>query len=363
MNIKLVDLDRQYIKYKNDIDKRIAEVIAKKDFIGGASVKELEGELAEYVGVKYAIGCNSGTDALMLPLLALGVNPGDEIITTAFTFIATAEVIALLKAKPVFVDINEKTYNINPESIEKAITKKTKGIIGVDLFGQCADFDAINNIAKKNNLFVIEDAAQSFGAQYKGKKACSLAQFGSTSFFPAKALGCYGDGGMVFTNNDDLSELMRSLRSHGSGKEKYDNVRIGMNSRLDTIQAAVLLAKLKYLDSEIAKRKEIGAYYSNKLKNKFIVPFVDKNSDHIFCNYCIRCDNRDKEIAKLKNNKIPFNIYYPKPLHLQTAFLNLGYKPGDLPVSEKIAEDILALPMHPFLIEEELNYITETLLS
>ncbi|MCK5260055.1 MAG: DegT/DnrJ/EryC1/StrS family aminotransferase [Candidatus Omnitrophica bacterium] len=363
MNIPFIDLSRQYQAYKKEIDAQINEVITSSSFIMGSKVAELEQQLCEFVGTKHAIGCSSGTDALLLALMAYDVEPGDEIITTPFSFIAASEVIAFLKAKPVFVDIDEQTFNIDPAKIPQAVTDKTQGIIAVDLFGQCADYDAINKIAKAHDLFVIEDAAQSFGARHKERQACSLADIGCTSFFPAKPLGCYGDGGAVFTDDDHIAEIIRSMRVHGKGKNKYDNVRIGINARIDTIQAAVLLTKLKHYEDEINKRSDVAAYYNRHLKECVKVPVIAPDNLSVFAQYCILCQDRDGLQQHLKENNIPTAIHYPKPLHVQPAFSDLKYKEGDFPVSERTCRNILALPMHPFMPKEEQDLITESIKS
>lgn len=359
-NIQFVDLKRQYDAYKDYIDLQIKEVIESTSFIMGPKIKELEDILGSYVGVKHAISCSSGTDALLLALMAYAIAPGDEIITTPFTFIATAEVISLLGAKPVFVDIDETSFNINPHLIKNAITDKTKGIIAVDLFGQPADYHEINKVAEENKLFVIEDAAQSFGATYHGKRACSLSEITCTSFFPAKPFGCYGDGGMVFTNNDQLADLCESIRVHGKGNHKYDNIRIGINARMDTIQAAVLLGKFPHFNMEIDKRNLIADIYQNELGSHVLKPKILDHNVSAWAQYCIRSQRRDELQAFLNKKGIPTAIYYPKPLHLQEAFSDLGYKAGDFPVCENIARDILALPMHPFLTNHEIDTIVES---
>lgn len=354
---QLIDLGRQYQEMKLDIDDRIRHVIGSSSFIMGKEVEELEQALKAFVGTKYALGCSSGTDALLLALMAYEVQPGDEIVTTPFTFISTSEVIALLKARPVFVDIDPVTYNIDVKKITKAITTKTKGIIPVDLYGQCADYDPIYAIAKDHGLFVVEDAAQSFGAEYKGRKACALADVGCTSFFPAKPLGCYGDGGMVFTDNEMLFDAMRSLRLHGKGKDKYDNIRIGLNARLDTLQAGILLAKFKHYPKEICLRQRIASYYTRHLDPLATTPQVLPQNLSVFAQYSIQVDRRDELISFLKNAGIPTAVHYPKPLHLQTAFAGLKYRKGDFPVTEKVAHHILSLPMHPYLTQDEQDFI------
>jgi len=266
---------------------------------------------------------------------------------------STAEVVSFIGAKPVFVDIDETTYNIDPAGIEAVITDRTKGIIPVDLFGLCADYDAINAVASKHGLFVIEDAAQSLGAEYKGRRACSLAEQACTSFFPAKPFGCYGDGGMVLTDCDELADIHRSLHVHGKGDNKYDNIRIGVNSRLDTIQAAIMLAKLPHFEDEIRMRQEVAARYATGLGQAVVTPCIPDDCLSVYAQYCVLCVDRDGTQAALKEADIPSAIYYPTPLHLQTAYQYLGCKQGDFPVSERIADCILALPMHPFMTEED----------
>ncbi len=361
--LQLIDLKRQYLEYKKEIDTQIQGVINNSFFIMGPQVKQLEEQLAQYVGVKFAVGCSSGTDALLLALMSYAIQEGDEIITTPLTFISTGEVIAFLKAKPVFVDVNPETYLIDQKKIEKAITSKTRGIIAVDLYGQCANYDEINAIVHKYNLFVIEDAAQSFGAEYKSQRACSLADIACTSFFPAKPLGCYGDGGMIFTNDEEKANIMRSLRIHGMGKDKFDNVRIGLNARLDTLQAAVLLAKFKHLPKEIKLRNKVANYYNRHLNKKMITPKILNNNLSVFAQYCIRVPDRNALQKHLHDHDIPTAIHYPIPLHLQKAFSYLGHQSGDFPNAEKICLDILALPMHPFLKQSEQNFIIDTINS
>jgi len=361
--MKFIDLSKQYQSYKTDIDAQIKEVVDNTAFIMGKKVSELEATLAKWTNTQYAVGCSSGTDALLLALMAIDIRPGDEIITTPFTFIATAEVISFLGAKPIFVDIKEDTYNIDPAKIESAISEKTKAIVAVDVFGQCADYDAINAIAQKHQLLVIEDAAQSFGATYKNRPACSLADFGCTSFFPAKPLGCFGDGGMVFTNNEEAAEIMKSLRVHGKGTHKYDNVRIGLNARLDTLQAAVLLAKIAHFSKEVEARNTIAARYTEALQSTVGTPIVAEGNTSVYAQYSIRVKDRGGLIEFLKSENIPTAIHYPKPLHLQSAFKNLGYGASDFPVAEKISEEIVSLPMHPFLEVQDQDFIIQRILS
>jgi UDP-2-acetamido-2-deoxy-ribo-hexuluronate aminotransferase len=361
MKIEFIDLKRQYQFQKEEIDKAIEEVITNSSFIMGKQVLELENTLAEYVGTKYAIGCGSGTDALLLALMVQNLQPGDEIITTPFTFIATSETIAFLKLKPVFVDIDPETYNINPKQIAQAITNHTKGIMAVDIFGQCADYDDINRIAKQHNLFVIEDAAQSFGAEYKGRRSCSLAEIACTSFFPAKPLGCFGDGGMIFTSDEKMSNILRSLRVHGMGNDKYDNVRIGLNARLDTLQAAIVLTKFKHFPEEINSRQSIAEYYNQNLGDLMKKPQILPHNKSVYAQYSIRLQDRDRLQKHLAKQNIPTAIHYPKPLHLQKAFSYLNYKVGNFPIAEQVAAEILSLPMHPYLTENELNVICNTI--
>ncbi len=374
--MEFIDLRYQQKRIRTIIDTNIKAVLDHGKYIMGPEIKELECKLAAYVGTKHAIGCASGTDALLMALMAYNIGPGDVIFTTPFTFIATAEVISLLGATPVFVDIDPKTFNIDPDKLEKAIISlsqrsetshlKAKGIIPVDLFGLPADYDRINTIAQKYGLFVIEDAAQSFGAEYHGKKACGLGDIACTSFFPAKPLGCYGDGGMCFTNDDLLAEAMRSIRVHGKGGHKYDNIRIGINGRLDTIQAAILLPKFEIFPEEVDLRNEVADNY-NKLiseKTSLVTPFVPAAVTSVWAQYSILArDERHRALLqdKLKASGIPTAIYYPKPLHLQDAFSGLGYKPGDFPVSEDCAGRIFSLPMHPYVQREDQERIAEQL--
>ncbi|WP_275944506.1 DegT/DnrJ/EryC1/StrS family aminotransferase [Nitrosophilus alvini] len=360
MEIAFIDLKAQYKKYKEEIDKEINEVLESAQFIQGPKVKALEENLSSYTGSKHSISCSSGTDALLLSLMALDVGLGDEVITTPFTFIATAEVIAFLKAKPVFVDIDEQTYNIDVSKIEEKITDKTKAIIPVSLYGQPADMDEINEIAKKYNIAVIEDACQSFGAEYRGKKSCNLSDIGCTSFFPSKPLGCYGDGGAVFVNDEEMAKKIKSISIHGQSR-RYEHQYIGINGRLDAIQAAVLNVKLKYFDEEVKKRVEIAKRYTKMLEDIVTTPCIKDDRTSVYAQYSIRVQDRDSVAKKLNEDGIPTAVHYPKPLHLQPAFSYLGHKEGDFPVSEKISKEIMSLPMSPFLKEEEQNYIIEKL--
>jgi dTDP-4-amino-4,6-dideoxygalactose transaminase len=385
--IKFLDLTAQYKSIKKEIDKAIKRVVESGQFIGGKEVENFEKEFARFCGVKYAISVNSGTDALFLSLKALGIGPGDEVITTPFTFIATAEVIANLGAKPVFVDIDPRTFNINPQQLAYQLTKlgklKVKAIVPVHLFGQMADMDEIMRIAKKYKLFVIEDAAQAIGAKIiqnstvknqndnskfkinrikkqTWRMAGSIGDLGCFSFFPSKNLGAYGDGGMVITNNKKLAEKIRLLKNHGSfPKEKYLNLILGTNSRLDAIQAAILRVKLKYLSKWSKKRAEIASYYSKNLKGvgDIITPAIASNRTHIFHQYTIRTKFRDKLQKYLSKNGIPTMIYYPLPLHLQPAFKYLGYKKGDFPEAEKVSKEVLSLPIYPELSKKDQEFI------
>ncbi len=356
--IPFIDLKKQYKQYKEEIDKEIFDVLNSSMFIGGEKISNLEKELANFTGSEYAISCSSGTDALLLSLMAIDIKPGDEVVTTPFTFIATAEVISFLGAKPVFVDIDEKTYNIDHTKIEEKITENTKAILPVALYGQPSDMDEINNIAKKYNLKVIEDAAQSFGATYKNKNSCNLSDIGCTSFFPSKPLGCYGDGGAVFTNNEDLANKIKMLANHGQNA-RYKHKYIGINGRLDTIQAAVLSVKLKYFQEEIKTRQNIAKRYSKLLQDKVTVPYIKDDRTSVYAQYSIRVTDRENFTNKLNQNGIPTAIHYPMPLHLQECFLYLGYKNGDFPISEMISTQIVSLPMSSFLTVEDQNRIVK----
>ena len=362
--MQFIDLNAQQQRIRDKIETNIKNVLDHGKYIMGPEIKELEARLSQYVGTKYAVGVASGTDALLIPLMAYRIGPGDAVFTSPFTFIATAEVIQLLGATPVFVDIQPDTFNIDPEKLEDAIQQiktegklKPRGIIPVDLFGQTADYDEINALAGKHDLFVLQDAAQSFGAVYKGKKACSNADVAATSFFPAKPLGCYGDGGMIFTDSVELHETLTSIRIHGKGSDKYNNIRIGVNGRLDTIQAAVLLAKMDIFDEEIQLRQTVTARYAEGLKAPAKAPVVRDYNVSAWAQYGILHPERDAVIARLKENGIPTAIYYPTPLHLQAAFAELGYRKGDFPISETVADRVFSIPMHPYLQAEDQDKI------
>ncbi|QLE02357.1 DegT/DnrJ/EryC1/StrS family aminotransferase [Galbibacter sp. BG1] len=362
MKIDFAKLGLAYVEHKKEIDAAIAKVIDNSSFIMGAQVSSFENNLSRYTGAKHSISCSSGTDALLLAMMAIDIQPGDEIITTPFTFIATAETIAFLKAKPVFVDIDEESYNIDPSKIEAAITSRTKAIIPVSLYGQPSDMTEINEIARKYDLTVIEDAAQSFGSEYKGDKSCNISSIGCTSFFPAKPLGCFGDGGAVFTNNDKLAEIMKSLRLHGQ-TERYFHKYVGMGGRLDTIQAAVLNVKLKYYEEDVKRRQLVAQKYTELLKEKLITPIVKDDRTSVWAQYSVRVKNRDGVQNKLKSVGIPTAVHYPRPLHLQECFEYLNYKEGDFPVSEMVSKEIMSLPMNPYLKDEEINYIATNLIN
>ncbi len=369
--MQFIDLKAQQKRIKSNIDKRVQSVLNHGKYIMGPEVFELEEKLAEYVGVKHCISCSSGTDALLIPLLAKNFGPGDAIITTPFTYIATAEVISLIGATPIFVDIYPETFNINPsgiiEAIEEAKTKglKPRAIIPVDLFGLPARYRVIEKIALENNLFIIEDAAQGFGGEIRGRKAGSFGDVATTSFFPAKPLGCYGDGGAIFTDNDNLAESMKSVRVHGGGVDKYENIRVGINGRLDTIQAAILLEKFDiFKKDEITLRNEVSKYYSKYINDNLKTPFIPDKYLSSWAQYSIMAPSsleRDLIMGKLKDNNIPNVIYYRIPLHLQKVYKNLGYKVGDFPVAETVASRVFSIPMHPYLERDQQNYIIEVL--
>ena len=357
MKINFIDLQAQYKKYETEINSEVMEVFNSAQFIGGEKLNTLEKNLAAYTGANHAIGCSSGTDALLLALMALDIGEGDEIITTPFTFIATAEVIALLGAKSVFVDIDEESYNIDPTKIEAVITERTKAIIPVSLYGQCADMDKINEIAKRHNLVVIEDACQSFGASYNGKKSCNLSTIACTSFFPSKPLGAYGDGGAIFTSDDELASKMRMLLNHGQN-ERYKHKYIGINGRLDAVQAAILNVKLKHFEEEARLRDEIGSRYSDLLEDADVVtPKITDGNVSVYAQYSIRVKDREAMVEKLSALGVPTAVHYPVPLHLQEAFKYLGYGDGDFPLSELISTQIMSLPMSAFLSEAEQDFV------
>ncbi|MGE5616018.1 MAG: DegT/DnrJ/EryC1/StrS family aminotransferase [Bacillota bacterium] len=356
MNIEFVDLKAQYRHLKSRIDARMRAVVEHGRFIMGPEVEELERKLAQYTGVKHCAGISDGTTALQVALMALGVGPGDEVVTTPFTFIATCEMIALVGAKPVFVDIDPVTYNMDPARVDAAITAKTKAIMPVSLYGQCADMDAINGIASRRGIPVIEDAAQSFGATYKGRRSGALSTIATTSFFPSKPLACYGDGGACFTNDDALGKRMGMIRLHGQA-QRYVHPILGLNGRLDTLQAAILLAKLEAFDEELAARQRIAARYDKLLAGVVKTPRVAAYNRSAWAQYTIEVDRRDDVQAKLKAEGVPTTVHYPVPLNLQPVFASLGQGRGSFPLAEAAAERVLSLPMHAYLDEETQDYI------
>lgn len=366
--MQFIDLAAQYQHLKQRIDKRIQTVLDHGNYIMGPEVEELEQKLAEYVGVKHCISCANGTDALQLAMMVLDIKPGDVVFCPTFTFFATAEVIAYAGATPVFVDSDERTFNICPKDLERRIQtviaegKLTpRAIIAVDLFGLPANYPELELIAEKYNLKLIEDAAQGFGCEINGKRAGSFGDMATTSFFPAKPLGCYGDGGAIFTNNDDYAALFRSYRVHGKGKDKYDNVRVGINSRLDTIQAAILLEKLAEFPIELVARNKAAVHYNEALAGKFITPFVPQGYLSSWAQYTLISEQRDIDMAHYKQQGVPTMIYYGTCMHQQTAFSALGYTDEDFPVASRLAKQVFSLPMHPYLAEPSLNNIIKLL--
>ena len=383
--MQFIDLAFQQKRIRSQLEKNVLAVLDHGQYIMGPEIRELEKKMAEFTGIKHAVSCASGTDALLLALMAYGIGPGDAVFTSPFTFIATAEVVQLLGATSVFVDIDSVTFNIDPDKLENAVVTAKAGydsgghlqrerrgnlrpraVIAVDLFGLPADYAAINRVAGEHGLFVIEDAAQSFGAEYHGKKSCSLAAIGCTSFFPAKPLGCYGDGGMCFTDDDRLAAAMDSIRVHGKGTDKYDNVRIGINGRMDTLQAAILLSKFSIFPEEIELRQAVAQRYAEMLDGvrELTIPRVPAGSTSIWAQYSVLAGSeklRKRLQNGLKEAGIPTAVYYPKPLHLQTAFAHLGHREGDFPVSEDASRRIFSLPMHPYLKPEEQKIIARAI--
>lgn len=359
--IDFIDLKAQQLRIKDQIDAGIQRVLAHGQYILGPEVTELEERLAAYVGSKYCITCANGTDALQIAQMAFGIGVGDEVITPGFTYIATAETVAVLGAKPVYVDINPKTYNLDVEKLEAAITPRTKAIIPVSLYGQCADFDAINAIATKYNLPVIEDAAQSFGATYKERKSCNLSTVACTSFFPSKPLGCYGDGGAIFTNDEELAKVIRQIARHGQDR-RYHHIRVGVNSRLDTLQAAILLPKLAILDDEIKARQCVAETYTKLFNEAGILttPFIEAYNQSAWAQYTIQVDNRTEVQEKLKSQGIPTAVHYPIPLNKQPAVADTN---AILVVGDAVAERVMSLPMHPYLSLDAQKKIVAELLS
>jgi dTDP-4-amino-4,6-dideoxygalactose transaminase len=363
MQVPMLDLKAQHSNIRREVLGAVTDVLDSQHFIGGPKVKQLEEEVAALCGCTYAVGVSSGTDAILNSLMSLGIGPGDEVITTPFTFFATAGCITRVCAKPVFVDIDPETYNINPGLIEKAISKKTRAVMPVHLFGQMADMDPIMAVADRHNLAVIEDAAQSIGATYKGKKCGSIGVAGCISFYPSKNLGGAGDGGMVVTNDKNLAERLRLMRNHG-GDAPYHHKYVGGNFRLDALQAAVLLVKLRYLEGWHEARRRHADYYSKKFAGSVVqAPYVRPDCVSVFYLYVTRVPRRDELAQHLTEKGIDCRIYYPVPLHLQECFRHLGYKEGDLPEAEKAAREVLAIPLYPELTSEMREYVAETILS
>lgn len=390
MNIPLIDLKAQYNGLAEELNKVTLEVLSSANYIMGKNVIEFEKEFAEFVGVKHAISVGNGTDALVISLKAMGIGPGDEVITSTFTFFATAESISAVGATPIFIDADKDTFNIDVTKIEEKITSKTKAIMPVHIFGQSADMDEVNKIAKKHNLLVIEDACQAIGGTYKGRNVGSLGDLACFSFFPTKNLGCAGDGGMIVTDNDELAIIIRALRTHGSGENgqkaynlingiteevakaenandtvynplKYYNYLIGFNSRLDAMQAAILRVKLREIKSWNAKRRDIVNIYNEAFKNESLVtPICDENNEHVYHMYILQSENRAEVLEKLKEAGVATGVYYPIPLHLQKVYKDLGYKEGDMPVSEYLSHRTFAIPVYPELTEEQVNYIVNS---
>ncbi|WP_201319203.1 DegT/DnrJ/EryC1/StrS aminotransferase family protein [Paenibacillus sp. EPM92] len=366
------DIKAQYQTYKDEIDSVIQEVLLNADFIGGKQVGELEAQLAEYVGVKHCISCANGTEAMTLVMMAWGIKEGDAVFVPDFTFFSTGEIVSFRGATPVFVDVDRETFNLDPVKLEKAIQKTIaegklipRVIIPVDLFGLPANYPEIEKIAEKYKLLILEDGAQGFGGNINGKRACSFGHAATTSFFPAKPLGCYGDGGAVFTNDDDLVHLLKSLKVHGKGDDKYDNVRIGVNSRLDTIQAAILKVKLKaFIEHELEDVNKVYRYYNERLSGVVDIPVIPDGFYSSFAQYTIKLKNkeqRDGLQAKLKEQGIPSMIYYSKPLHKQGAFANLEFDKNDFEVANELSDVVLSLPMHPYLRDEDVNTVCDVI--
>lgn len=362
--MEFIDLKSQQARIKAKVDQRIQDVLSHGRYVMGPELDELEERLKNYVGARHCIGASSGTDTLLIAMMALGIGPGDEVITVPFTWISTAEMIALIGATPVFVDIDETTWNMDVSKLESAITEKTKAIMPVGIFGQTADMIGINEIASRNgNLPVIEDAAQSFGATHHGKKSGGLSTIGSTSFFPSKPLGCYGDGGGLFTNDDELAERMRHIRVHGQ-TERHHHPILGINGRLDTLQAAILLEKLEIFDDEILRRQKVAQAYGDGIRNSSVtLPMVGPSNTSVFAQYTILSSNRDVLAASLKKAGIPSVSYYAVPLHLQPVFADLGYKKGQFPITEDVASRGLSLPMNPYLSEEEVAAVCDVIVA
>ncbi|HQP10618.1 MAG TPA: DegT/DnrJ/EryC1/StrS family aminotransferase [Candidatus Omnitrophota bacterium] len=362
MKVPFIDFSEQYEAIKTRLDKDLKKVFVKADFIMGDEAKAFEQEFAKFCGVKYAVGVNSGTDALYMALGALDITVGDEVIIPTFTFIATALCISYTGAKPVFVDIEEETYNIDPKKLEAVITDRTRAIIPVHLYGQPANMDEIRAIAKKRNIMIVEDACQAHGATYKGKRAGALGDIGCFSFYPTKSLGAFGDAGIVITDREDINEKVRMLRDYGR-KGRYEHKIKGYNSRLDTIQAVVLSAKLKYLDQWNAMRGQLAAYYCELLKDipGVVVPTIKSHRTHVFQTFAVRVPNRNVVMEKMQEKGVSVLIHYPIPIHLQEAYADTGHKKGDFPISERISDEILSLPMYPHMTKKQVKYVCDSL--
>jgi UDP-2-acetamido-2-deoxy-ribo-hexuluronate aminotransferase len=360
--MEFIDLKTQYLRYKTEIDARMAAVLEHGKFIMGPEIPELESKLADYVGVKHCISVASGTDSLEIALRALDIGPGDEVITVPFTWISSAEVILLVGAKPVFVDIEPDYFNIDLNQLEEAITPRTKAIIPVSLFGQMPDYGAINQIAAKYGISVIEDAAQSFGATQYGRKSCSVTEIASTSFFPSKPLGCYGDGGALFTNDKNLANKMAAIRTHG-GLVRHHHTQVGMNGRMDTLQAAIVLAKLPNFEWELSQRELIGSKYSTLLSNFCRTPKLQNGNTHVYAQYTIRHHRRDSLAESLRLNGVPTAVYYPKCIHEQPIFARFGYHKSQFPESESAASEVLSLPIHPFMNQSTQDQVVQAVCS
>lgn len=370
--MQFIDLNQQYRKIEEDMNGRIHKVLEHQHFIMGPEIQEMEKKLAAFTGRKYAFSCSSGTDALIIPLMAMELSKTDAVFVPSFTFFSSGECVALVGATPVFVDCDE-TYNISPEKLREAIKKvkeegklTPKGIIPVDLFGLPADYDEILSIAEEYHLFVLEDAAQGFGGEYKGKKAGSFGEVSTTSFFPAKPLGCYGDGGAIFTDDDDLADKIHSIRVHGQGTSRYDNIRIGLNARMDTIQAAVILSKLEIFEEEIRQRQKIAKQYSEELQDCFRLPVIPDDCLSAWAQFTLQAKDEEQRnfiIQKMKEFDIPIMVYYILPLHMQTAFKYLNYNEKDLPVCAEFCKKVFSVPMHPYLSEDDVSFICDKLKS
>ncbi len=360
--MEFIDLKQQYFHYQKEIDRAIKEVLVSGQYIMGDAICDLEVALAKFIGVKHCIVTSSGTDSLLIALQALGIKPGDEVICPPYTWVSPIEAIVRLGGKPVFIDIDPLTCVLDADQLEETITEKTKAIIAISLYGQMPDFTKINAIAKKYDLPVIEDGAQSFGATQNSVSSGAISTIGATSFFPTKTLGCYGDGGAFFTNQDHIAEKAKALRVHGA-PERYNHQYIGMNGRMDTLQAAIVLAKLPFFQNELKRRNEIANFYTQNLKNEFVTPFIPDENTHVYSLYVLQSEHRSIILQELEHSNIPHGIYYPICIHEQPAYQFLGYKRGDFPAAERVADQVFSIPMHPWLTEEQINKVVSTLKS